>query len=111
MSKKHEKVTAPDEGWKNLTRAGIIPVAGNAEYYETGGWRTNKPVWIEDKCIHCLLCWRFCPDSAIIAKDGKFGHFDYKHCKGCGICVNVCPSDAINFVDEGETSEGRNGNE
>mgnify|MGYP001031534923 CR=1 FL=1 len=111
MNKKHEKVIAPDVGWRNVTRAGIIPTAGDAEYYETGGWRTKKPVWIEDKCIHCLLCWRFCPDSSVIAEDGKFGRFDYEHCKGCGICVNVCPSDAIDFIDEGETSEGRNDGE
>jgi NAD-dependent dihydropyrimidine dehydrogenase PreA subunit len=23
---------------------------------------------------------------------GVFGHIDYEHCKGCGICVEVCPT-------------------
>ena len=71
MNKKHEKVIAPDVGWRNVTRAGIIPTAGNAEYYETGGWRTKKPVWIEDKCIHCLLCWRFCRIPLLLPKTGS----------------------------------------
>ena len=32
--------------------------------------------------------------------DGKRLDFDFKHCKGCGICVKVCPFDAIDFVKE-----------
>jgi pyruvate ferredoxin oxidoreductase delta subunit len=91
---------APDASWKNVTRGGIIPHAGNAESYETGDWRSRRPVWIPDKCVHCLICWRYCPDSAIIPEDGKFKEFDYHHCKGCGVCVNVCPTQAIDFVDE-----------
>jgi Pyruvate/2-oxoacid:ferredoxin oxidoreductase delta subunit len=26
--------------------------------------------------------------------------FDYDYCKGCGICDNECPSDAINMKRE-----------
>ncbi|MDK2903366.1 MAG: pyruvate ferredoxin oxidoreductase delta subunit, partial [Clostridiales bacterium] len=26
--------------------------------------------------------------------------YDYDHCKGCGICVEVCPFDAIDFVED-----------
>lgn len=40
------------------------------------------------------------PDSSIPVKDGKRLDFDFKHCKGCGICVEVCPFDAIDFVKE-----------
>jgi Pyruvate/2-oxoacid:ferredoxin oxidoreductase delta subunit len=25
---------------------------------------------------------------------------DYQHCKGCGICVEECPVEAIDFVQE-----------
>ena len=32
----------------------------------TGGWRTGvKPEIDMSKCIDCLLCWLWCPDSAI----------------------------------------------
>ena len=47
-----------------------------------------------------MLCVPFCPDSSIPVKDGKRLDFDFKHCKGCGICVKVCPFDAIDFVKE-----------
>jgi pyruvate ferredoxin oxidoreductase delta subunit len=78
-------------GWKELTRAGIIEKAGNAEEYETGSWRVQRPVFDESKCSHCLLCWIFCPDSAIKVEDGKVVGIDLDHCKGCGICARECP--------------------
>ncbi|MFN4245581.1 MAG: 4Fe-4S binding protein, partial [Brevinematia bacterium] len=28
--------------------------------------------------------------------------FDYDYCKGCGICANVCPRNAIDMVSEGD---------
>jgi pyruvate ferredoxin oxidoreductase delta subunit len=102
---KAAEAITPDKGWKDLPIGGIIPAAGNAESYETGDWRTFRPVCISEKCVHCLMCWRFCPDSAIIPEDGKFKQFDYHHCKGCGICVNVCPTKAIDFVSEDEISK------
>jgi len=80
-----------DAGWRELPEAGIIPYAGNAEEYNTGDWRTHRPVHDPEKCTNCLICWINCPDSAIIVEDGKFKEFDYEHCKGCGICAEVCP--------------------
>jgi pyruvate ferredoxin oxidoreductase delta subunit len=38
-----------------------------------------------------MICWVYCPDSAVIVKDGKVQGFDYDHCKGCGICAHECP--------------------
>jgi len=101
---KAAEAITPDKGWKDLPRAGIIPYAGNAESYETGDWRSKRPVWIKEKCVHCLMCWRFCPDSAIVPENGKFKEFDYHHCKGCGICVNVCPTKAIDFIGEDDAA-------
>jgi 2-oxoacid:acceptor oxidoreductase delta subunit (pyruvate/2-ketoisovalerate family) len=44
----------------------------------------------------------FCPEPAIIVKDGKFVSFDYDYCKGCGICAKECPekAGAIEMVPE-----------
>jgi pyruvate ferredoxin oxidoreductase delta subunit len=78
--------------WCELPRGGYILEAGNAETYETGSWSTFKPVLKLDICIQCLLCWVACPDSAILVKEEKITGFDLFHCKGCGICAEICPT-------------------
>jgi 2-oxoacid:acceptor oxidoreductase delta subunit (pyruvate/2-ketoisovalerate family) len=50
-------------------------------------------------CIFCDNCLIFCPDVAI-DKIGKGYKIDYYHCKGCGICVNECPRDAMSMESE-----------
>ena len=55
-------------------------------------WRSLKPIFNRDFCIDCQYCWVFCPDTAIIARDKLMVGIDYEHCKGCGICVEVCPT-------------------
>ena len=47
-------------GWKDIPIGGMILEAGNAAKYETGTWRSSKPIWDADKCIHCLQCWIYC---------------------------------------------------
>ncbi|HID26566.1 MAG TPA: 4Fe-4S dicluster domain-containing protein [Methanosarcinales archaeon] len=54
----------------------------------TGTWRVFKPIIDTEKCVKCLRCWVFCPEGAIHVKDELW--IDYEHCKGCGICVNLC---------------------
>ncbi len=102
--KKKRKVTITNKtSWKETTPGGIITDAGNAEDFKTGDWRSMKPIFIEDKCTQCLLCYPVCPDTAIlINEEGKREDFDYDHCKGCGICVEVCPFNAIDFVEEAD---------
>ncbi|MDI6843341.1 MAG: 4Fe-4S binding protein [Anaerosomatales bacterium] len=79
----------------------VIPEAGNSDDYVTGGWRSQRPERDDEKCTQCLLCWIVCPDSAIRVQDEKVTAFDLKHCKGCGVCANECPVDAITMVPEG----------
>jgi pyruvate ferredoxin oxidoreductase gamma subunit len=89
------------EPYTRLPRAGVIVAsdkhehiyAGNSDDYNTGAWRADRPVWHEDKCIHCFRCFIFCPDSAITfdPETRKVTGHDYKHCKGCGLCAEVCP--------------------
>jgi len=67
----------------------------------TGGWRTGvKPEVDLAKCVDCLLCWVYCPDSAIELDGTTFIGFDYDVCKGCELCAEVCPEDAIAMVAE-----------
>lgn len=55
-------------------------------------WRVEKPVFNSDHCISCFNCWLHCPDSSILVRDEKLKGVDYVHCKGCGICSDVCPT-------------------
>ncbi len=99
MSKKLS-VPGVDVSWKDITPGGIVE-AGTCREFKTGDWRSVKPVWKQDACKQCLLCFPVCPDSSIpINKDGKREDFDYDYCKGCGVCANVCPFHAIDMVDE-----------
>lgn len=72
-----------------------IPEAGNSVYYKTGSWKTFRPEIDFSKCIQCLYCFIYCPDSSIIVNDAKVIGVDYDHCKGCGICAAECPKQAI----------------
>ncbi len=55
-------------------------------------WRVVKPIYNRDICIDCQNCWVFCPDTSIISRDKKMIGIDFDHCKGCGVCVEVCPT-------------------
>ena len=97
MKKIDQKVS-----WKDITPGGTTWAPGNAEEFITGDWRTERPVWDQEKCKQCLLCTPACPDCSIPVEGKKRVEFDYDHCKGCGICVNVCPFGAITMVKEGK---------
>ncbi|MCK4477889.1 4Fe-4S binding protein [Candidatus Bathyarchaeota archaeon] len=89
------------KGWKEVPLAGVCWKP--ATEYLTGDWRTFKPVRDPEKCTRCLLCPMICPDSAITwNKTTEDIEFNYDFCKGCGICANECPADAIKMVREGE---------
>ena len=94
-------------GWKELPEYDLIIGGGTAGEFSTGEWKSERPVLIPEKCIHCFMCWMYCPDSAVIIKDGKMVGFDYEHCKGCGICAHECPvkGKAIKMVSEREAEE------
>jgi pyruvate ferredoxin oxidoreductase gamma subunit len=92
-----------------LEEAGISAPAihgrWTSESMKTGAWRLRRPVIDTDRCKGCWwVCSTFCPDSAIIAKDGK-PHIDYDHCKGCMICMVQCAAHAITLVNEYEAEE------
>lgn len=88
------------KGWKEIPIGGMILEAGNSAQYETGGWRTYRPVMDQGTCKNCLFCWIFCPDSAIMVEEEKIKGIDLGHCKGCGICAAECPAKAIKMVEE-----------
>lgn len=92
----------PLRAWPELPLGGIIPEGGTAAEFETGDWRTFRPILDEKRCVNCLICWIYCPDAAIRVEDGRIEGIDLRYCKGCGICAQVCPPKirAISMVRE-----------
>ena len=89
---------------ENLTIGGDIYEAGNAKEFKTGDWRSIKPIYLEEKCKQCGLCFPVCPENAIpVSKETlKRKDFDFDYCKGCGVCAKVCPFAAIEMKEEGD---------
>ncbi len=80
------------KAWHQLSAGGINTDGGNALKNFTACFRHGqKPLFNEETCINCFLCWVFCPDNAIIVENEKINGINYDYCKGCGICVNECP--------------------
>jgi pyruvate ferredoxin oxidoreductase gamma subunit len=68
---------------------------------KTGLWRTLRPVIDYNRCHRCWsICSTLCPDSAILVTADGRPEIDYEHCKGCMVCVAVCPPHAINAIPE-----------
>jgi pyruvate ferredoxin oxidoreductase gamma subunit len=77
-----------------------IRAVANSVQVRTGLWRTLRPEIDYDRCSKCWwVCSTFCPDSAI-AVENDIPIIDYDHCKGCMICVGICPPHAINSIPE-----------
>jgi 2-oxoisovalerate ferredoxin oxidoreductase delta subunit len=73
---------------------------GSMRVNKTASWRSIRPVIDTDKCTSCMICWKYCPEPAILPNDPPT--IDYDFCKGCGICIVECPFDAIHSEKEGK---------
>jgi 2-oxoacid:acceptor oxidoreductase delta subunit (pyruvate/2-ketoisovalerate family) len=86
--------------WQQLPLGGVV-APDVALRPRTGSYRTGLRPEVEiAKCVDCLLCWVYCPDTAIELAGTSFGGIDLDHCKGCEICAEVCPTGAIAMVAE-----------
>jgi len=77
----------------------------NSYIASVASWRVIKPVYNRDICIDCQNCWVWCPDTSIISRDKQMLGIDYDHCKGCGVCVEVCPTNPKSLLMFGEATE------
>ncbi|MGD8565570.1 MAG: 4Fe-4S binding protein [Candidatus Bathyarchaeota archaeon] len=85
--------------WKEIPPAGVCWKPSTE--YLTGDWKTYMPIRDIEKCTRCTFCVIYCPDGAIHWDTEKEDiKFDYDFCKGCGICANECPVDAIKMERE-----------
>ena len=51
-------------------------------------------------CNLCDTCLIFCPDVAITRVDHRGYEINYDYCKGCGVCAEECPRNAISIEEE-----------
>ena len=97
MTKRENEIT-----WKDLEIGCIVTEPGNARQYQTGDWRSERPIFDKSRCIKCGLCSIFCPEGCI--EENAEGYFEANlfYCKGCGMCARECWPQAITMVEEKE---------
>ena len=88
--------------WKELNPGTCVTEAGGAVEYETGDWKSQRPIWDKKKCIKCGICYIFCPEACIQEDAEGFFVADLGYCKGCGICAHECWPGAISMAEEVE---------
>jgi 2-oxoisovalerate/pyruvate ferredoxin oxidoreductase gamma subunit len=69
---------------------------GGSEKVHTGGWGVYRIEFNYDNCSQCQNCAFMCPDQCIVREQRDDGLWyvvgtDEFHCKGCRLCVEVCP--------------------
>ncbi len=97
-------------GTRDCKHGSAVSTPCIGEAGRTGDWRTVRPVLDRSKCLAvkadrpaCFQCWAFCPEAVIKKEIGS--EIDLEYCKGCGICAEVCPTDAITMEPEPESEE------
>ena len=88
--------------WQDLEVGYIVSEPGNARIYQSGTWRSQRPIYEFKRCIKCGLCYIFCPEACIGQNDEGYFEADLYYCKGCGICAKECPTGVITMVEEEE---------
>lgn len=77
------------------------------DLFITSNWRIVRPVIDDEKCTRCFSCYISCPDScwSFNEKEERM-EWNWKFCKGCQICINECPADALKAVPELDFEDG-----
>ncbi len=57
----------------------------------------SVPTIDHEKCINCLQCQQVCAPNAIRSINGGKPVITQAACRGCGACVAVCPTDALDL--------------
>ncbi len=107
MSPLQFAVNRPREALK--AAAGMATV--DTRVKQTGRFRGQDFNWYEERCTGCATCAKFCPLGIIEIVTGTSGRLteegevydievfdiDLGRCMYCGICVEVCPYDALHM--------------
>lgn len=87
-------------GWRDVEIGFMLSTPGTAAQYRSGDWRSQRPVWDNDRCIKCGICYIFCPDMAVRQREDGYFEANLFYCKGCGICYRECWTGAIHMEEE-----------
>ena len=131
----HENIVQPIVEGRRVPWDKFLPVvpAATSRHRDMSHVGSMLPVYDASKCTSCGLCVTCCPDSALYstitdhpipeAAERYFRVFKKPPkgipwerfamnidvipgaCKGCAICVNVCPTDALKMVDKMNVTE------
>lgn len=77
-----------------------ILLVGNSALRKTGDWRIYTPSIDYGKCTNCMICFAYCPESAMSVNDRGRPVIDMENCKGCLICYRECPTGAVQMKRE-----------
>jgi 2-oxoacid:acceptor oxidoreductase delta subunit (pyruvate/2-ketoisovalerate family) len=72
----------------------------NQGFSESDAQREAERCFSCGTCNQCDTCWLFCPDVAIHRVDHQGYEVNYDYCKGCGVCAEECPREAIVMEEE-----------
>jgi len=72
----------------------------NQGFAESDAAREAERCFSCGTCNQCDTCWLFCPDVSIRRLDHEGYEVNYDYCKGCGVCAEECPREAISMEEE-----------
>lgn len=87
---------------KSLTTDHNSAIPITTDFYTNQDWKFEHPVWDNEKCIKCGVCYLFCPDGAIFCNRDGYYEADETFCKGCGICSRQCWTGCITMEQASE---------
>ncbi len=113
-TKENVKVFGDVFGTINVPRDRAVPFGAitpapvkQQELFITSNWRIVRPVIDHEKCTRCFTCYMSCPDSCWSFNEAEEKmEWNWKFCKGCQICINECPADALTAVPELDFEDG-----
>jgi pyruvate-ferredoxin/flavodoxin oxidoreductase len=131
----HQEMVQPILEGRKVPWDRFLPVvpAATSRYRDMSYIGASLPVWDASKCLACGVCTASCPDSALYSTvtdrpvEEEFKRYfkvlknppkglpweslalnlnaDPTACKGCGVCAQVCPTDAFKMVAKDEAQE------
>lgn len=67
----------------------------------------NRVAWDEAKCIGCRMCTLACPFGAVVFETDKRRIIKCDLCDGQPECVKICPTGALDYVEETDAARAR----